>query len=908
MGIAQPETTLKMTPGRKTRLRFDPPISVVQAPAFGLHRTGSEIARGGTDDYGTQAMHQLASGAWGLMSVQVAGAYHTERTDNFNSNMQPSDVVAASDIVFHPRNSTPALPNLTFDANAATQGNGMWIKAPRAQDNNWNASLVGAPHSIPTITPLNVPLTAVVAGNANLPPDTAHQFTFEVPGLAVNQPSALFVYHFGGPAMPDGSGLYCVIYHGDGKCVLMEATSATPGALDWIKRATWQYSEPNRTAGTHSMRIIPHRNTTGGGYIAFICNVNDKAGSLTLMTSLYQDPSDTSTFLYKLRGFKTPQTSGGTTAYRQNVTGSGRLQVSQRPDIRAWFQPSTLKYLSPGTLVDWPFCIPFATGSPPYLTISWDAVVPDGCSIVGKLYDPYTGSELSLNASTATSRTYSIVTRQPYYFAKFTLTSNAAHTATPLLWGYDVVYDGVQKTVAPGETQVLNTSATGIVRSGSFTGPEKDPTHETGQISIEDPAAVLAILDTRANIPFLFDTTYDPNDPTKRSVLGSGFLQRAEADHKGSVARQGMAGKADSSDPTGRLARPFPSPDWKHYGCITLGEWLRLQMARTLVRINLANSYETDPSDPSVMLARKVTDVVALFIAYAGYASDQIDVPDSPQRFFVGASGSADQMMVEPLTSIGDWIVKVLREYLGWFLIWDPNAGTRGMWRVRKPTVPNSAGVYTPLAHLYTGAPAGKAVHKSGTYNGKADSQSPGPYVGDGVTPVKAFIKKRSLKTWVRAMEGNAVFVTGLGDLLSGGAGQFRRSQWAFNVKSFDLPGASSADHTHPDYMPWFAPIVVFDPSQSEPEAVDFLTRRYYDQGCHAIKCARLTAPCVLVVDPSDTHQTHPRPLRYYDAIQITNKHGVTSDWLVRNCSVHFDKSAFMWMTLELEAPRETIL
>lgn len=902
MGMTTRETTLKVTPGRKTRFRLDPPITALQSPACGLTRTGTEIARGGTEEYGTEAVYQLATGAWGLLSVQVEGSAHTERTDNHNSNPNPADYDLASDVVFHNRQATPTnLPGLAFTSIAAPSSNGMFVKSPKAGQ-SWSNPLPSPPYSVGPVGNFTLLLEAILASKAAFAPDTHYQFSFEVPGTAVNQRGAFLQIHFGGATLPNGSGLYSLIFFGNGVCELWEYI-APGGTVTPVKRDAWQFSEPNRVVGTHRMLIHPHRNPQGGGYIQFTCNVTDAASSFSLITAFHVSPSLPTSHVYRIPNFLTPN-SGQT---RRNVTGEGKIQISARPDVRTWVQPSALKYLGPGTLVDWPFGIPFAVGSPPYLTINWNATIPDGCSIVGKLYDANTNAELTLASTTANSRTYRINPGQPYYYAIFTLTSDSTNSKTPLLWEYTVSYDAIYTTVAPGETQILNTNATGHIQSIGLTGPEKDPTHETGKLHIESPAGPITILDNRANIPFILDTTYDPTDPTKRSILQQGWIVRADATEKGGEAVQGMSGKVAGQ--TGTVARPFPAPDWTAYDVTMLGEWLRLQKAKCPIRINLLASGLVDEN--GVMLAHKVTDIVRAMIGYAGYAPDQIDVPDNDRRFFAGTNSSADQLMIEPLAPIGDWIVTNLHRYLGWFLVWDANAGTRGMWRVRPPTLPNEDGTYTPLLVLHLNRPGpNKAAFKSGTWNGKGDLLTPGPYVGDPAhktTPVHAFVKKRTFHKWVRPMEGNAVHVTGLGDLLSGGEGQFRKSQWAVNVKSFNLPGANSADPTHPDYMPFFDVITDYDPSLSDQESIDLLTRRIYDVGCHSVKCSGAVAPLCLIWDPNDPHQTAPRPPRYYDPVRVISRTGVASDWLVRNCNLQIDKSDFQWMNLELEAPRESI-
>ncbi len=483
--------------------------------------------------------------------------------------------------------------------------------------------------------------------------------------------------------------------------VLMEKTSAAPG---WKILQSWLYAAPNHVAGAHTVLIQPHRNSTGGAYIDFIVYSSAGRGqSGGLVTSYVAPQSVTGYHTYRLKGYKQVAQAGENAGIvRKSVTGAGPFRVDHRQDVRPWFQPSLLKYLSPGVLVDWPFCVQFISSASNDLTLSWDAVVPTGCTLVGKIYDASTNAELTLLSSTANSATYHVHGGQPFYFVAFTLTTNTDHSQTPTLWSYTVAQNSTYAVVTGIETQVPRDG--GILRSASFTGGEKDPTHESGQFVVEDPANVVSKLNTRAEIPYRYEVTYDPNDQTKWVCLSSGYITRATATHKGGKGRTGLSGVS---------ARNFPAYGWRSFEVTSVGEWLRLQASPLLIRINVAQSPDKDPGNADVSLPYKITDVVRQMIGYAGYQSTQIDVPDLPIRFFVGASGAASSFLIEPGVSIGDWIVKTLRDYLGWFLVWDANAGTGGMWRVRQPALPDGSGNYANLATFRTGADAGKLVTSS---------------------------------------------------------------------------------------------------------------------------------------------------------------------------------------------------
>lgn len=833
-------------------------------------------------------MIQLGSGAWGLMSVQVDRGSHTER--NNPGIFLIDQLQVAKNVQQSPRYRSPAdLRGVTIDPGVNVSGMVMLTERPAAGGNfssALDADASAAPS--PTFATTNVKIDRKVRTKEDLPPDTPIGMTFEIPANQVNNADFILGMHFGGPVSSDKRGSYYLSFRGDGYCILSEQVDTSDG---WQALHSFVYCAPNEIAGAHTVLITPHRDVKGGGLIDFQVNrVGGYAGALNLLTSYHQPQARPVHWTYTIKGFKDPLPDG---SQRVNVIGRGPLRIDARQDIRTWYQPSVLKYLSPGLLIDYPFFIPWAaTGD---LTILWNAVIPDGCSIVGRLFDASTAAELTQTASGDNYATYTPTADQPFYYATFEFNTNTDADRTPLLWGYSVTQDSVYAATTVSTFTVPSDG--GILRSVSFTGPEKDPTHETGQMLVEDPANIIARLNNRAGIPFTLSTTYDPTDLTKESVLGSGYITRATATRRGTAAPVGFGGN--------RGGRVFPAQGWRQYELTTVGEWKRLQESLTFVRLDLQMSPDVDPADMSgfTLLPYKVTDVCRLMIGWAGYPDTMIDVPDNPTRFFQG--GTHDGLLIEPLTSIGDWVVKILREYLGWFLIWDANAGTMGMWRVRPPTLPDGSGNYTPLASFTTSAPSGTmAVHPS-SYDGRAASASPGPYVGTSGQIASAPILKRkaqsTLKTYVKEAEANAILVTGTGALLPNGAGQWRNSQFAVNVNAFNLPGATVADGSNPDYAGgYFKPLAVYDPTLFHQTPVDFLTRRYYDISVHAIKMAEFEAPLVLVVDPTDTMQANPRPLRYYDPIKING-----SDWLVRSCNLFYTKGNFQYMRLECEAPRE---
>ncbi len=149
--------------------------------------------------------------------------------------------------------------------------------------------------------------------------------------------------------------------------------------------------------------------------------------------------------------------------------------------------------------------------------------------------------------------------------------------------------------------------------------------------------------------------------------------------------------------------------------------------------------------------------------------------------------------------------------------------------------------------------------------------------------------------------------MTATGNLLPNRDGAFRYANEMHNLKMFDfvvdgdgnlVPTAdpTSQDYTNGQFEPIY--VVAFGLTQ---HAVDVLCRRTFAVACHAVKVVKFTAPLVLVTDPADTHQTNPRPLRYYDPVYL-QQGGVDAQFLVRNCNPHVRRDRFQWAEFELQS------
>lgn len=431
------------------------------------------------------------------------------------------------------------------------------------------------------------------------------------------------------------------------------------------------------------------------------------------------------------------------------------------------------------------------------------------------------------------------------------------------------------------------------VRRISITGPDKDFTHESASFNVEDLTGQLTQVNTRARIRTRIETEYDPMDSTKRSVLFDGYIDRADGRQKGTQGAYGLS-QAGSK-------RLFPSPAWKEFEATLSGMWRRLNQQLTYQRVTLGGGDLF------------VTNVCRDLLSFSGLPSSQIDIPDDP-TLILPSGGGSEENLLEPFATIGDTVAGLLHDYLGWFLVWDGNAGANGTLRAIVP--PPLAGPYNALARFTLDPPTtpGTVPVLPGAYGSVNWVASQLGGAGTDVTIPTCFIRKKTFQTHVKPPECNAIHVTATGlTLPTPGTGQYQYNQWAWNPASYDffVDGSGdlvkTADPTNPDYLGEIIPLVVVNTSlgggtpQQAQHSIDIYTRRLYDVAAHAQKWLMFEAPLALVIDQFDTKQSNPRPLRYYDPVFV-QKGGVDTLFLVRSCNPSYTKDSIQMCHMEVSS------
>jgi hypothetical protein len=362
----------------------------------------------------------------------------------------------------------------------------------------------------------------------------------------------------------------------------------------------------------------------------------------------------------------------------------------------------------------------------------------------------------------------------------------------------------------------------------------------------------MSTLGVRASIPFRIETSYDPNDQSKRSILFRGYAQRTDGTQKGTPGRV------------------YPSPNWREYEITGTGMWMRLQTTLIPNRWLLWS--------PDTFLPYAISDSIRASLNWAGLSNDMLDIFPSPITFFPSPGLQHPDLTVEIGTTVSQFIEDSLTKYTNWYMVFEPNAGPRGMWRTRTlPTPP-----YTNLWSFVTSTPAGKLTGHPGSYGTNT-----------------SFIRHGTFRSYVIPPAANAIRVVGLDDPSNDGQHQITR--WALNYNSASFSPAHPASPTlNPDYLGYLLETIVVDPTLWGEKAVNWVTRRLFDNLCHGYLVYEFDAPLALMVDPTDfiadpnnpyyltkfynpVNQTYfaaPRPLRYGDPVLLNGL-----QFMVRSCN-----------------------
>lgn len=887
----------EITANRKTHLRLALDENVSSEPPRADTRKGGEICRSGFGSANSLNMDRLGTGGILLNAYQKVLTTQTEQTDTGLTLIPLSRFQTIPGYVERNHYAGPSfLSGVTLQAATLPSGFPMAEKTvPAGQSGGWAQTLQPIVDAVASFIPTNRLAQYDCHAYSMDTFEENEGFTWRFRTPSGHQYTAMQTgFHFGGAVNANKNGMYSLVASGK-FLYLAEFSQANKdgGGNGWCQVDKWQYITANNPGQIVTIEILPYKTDKGNLFIEFTADTQaevENSNNSQLNMQILTVGGQIAKHIFQINTSKNSPSYAPGMPTRVAATGAGPIRIDMARELRMPWQVSVTRYLPNGWWEDYPVSLSFGLSTRGLITLRYSADQPLGTTLTMRLMDATTRTELTAAGSFGTNyKQYLVNLNQPNMYVRAEYTSDSSQKKTPVVYDYSVQTDAWIATATPGEFEV--TEFEGI----NVSGPDADPSHESASTLIMDKKAAYSILSSRAFHRTRIETEFDPAHTDVRSVLFDGYLQQARGKRRGSKGGPGASAAG---------TKAYPSQFWKDFECAFIGMWMRLHTTLVNFRLDL-QSDKTAPQNPDGSYPPfKVTDICRALIGYAGFTSGQIDVPDNAIRFFPGGTENGSTLMIDPLSNVAEAVVKFLREYLGWYLIWDGNAGTAGgMWRAIAP-VPTQ-GPYNNLARFTLDRQgAGKLALASGSYNGDTHGLE---WCGSLTTIPTVPIFRDSFDSYPIRPEGNAVCVTGTGDYLPSN-GQFKLTNWIMNAKSYDCfadAGGTTihtADPSHPDYIGFLVPIVVVNFSFLDQASVDVLCRRIYDVSCHGTKIIQLESPLCLVVDPNDTKQQTPRPLRYGDPVFV-REDGVDSQWLVRNCNPHYRKDAKQMQYVELQQP-----
>ena len=870
-----------VTPDRVLEVHFDVDENVLVAPPFSRRVYGDQIVQDPTQFADTMEVELLQSGWWIIRPLQGRLDKLHETTELGSVTMFLSEFDAISEVKQEPLYRTPTeATGLTTGAGGtlATSANDLFFQVRRSAGATWEVGLGAAPWPAPDLDSAHIVMDRVMVAKTMHDPNQGYLLRWQSAGTDRTTPDTLFTFYFGGPLFDAGFGQYCIAFKGNGECVLYEFHDG-----DWGRRMTWRYAGLHEVMNSaHTMRIFPHL----GKYIQFDSETNQKSEPNLFKVNYigpFGRPLDSPTAkLYTVNPTQTGQLVFGPNDW---VTGGGYVAVDVRRDQRMAWQISTLQFPPTATLADSSFGVPCFADENALIKIRKDRRTvqrlrpSDPSDVLADVtitpVDYTTGSPLTGDETNG----YSLPGEPNRIAVQFSFTTDDVRL-TPFLRGFTA------ELIGSVTAKTIGAKTGGVVGDYQITGPSSDPTHETASLHIEDVTGALTSLRTRGGQNCRIRTTYDPADQTKKSTLFLGRVDRAEAKFWGYDRGQ-----------------DYPDPSWRELAIELSGEWKRLQQQLMVGQFDFSQDETADEADVvgATPPPWNIHRIVEHLISYCGYQTNQIDVSaissaDVATR--LPLDQGEDVYRPKPFMPVGDYVQRILRDFLGAYLVFCPNSvngGFRGMWRVfLGPTIATGQ---TPLYNFVNEEPA--APSSGVTILGRTEAYPSNT----------TFIYRGTYVTYPVPPEGNALLVTTTGDLTPEQA-QMGLVQCAINYRSYNPPGGPGLDdpddETNVDYLGHFVPLIITDPllavgetSAERQAALDFFTRRLYNIACRGFRKLTWQSPLVLVANASDTLLDGKRPLRYGDFVRVD---GV--DCIIRSCNPSFQKDHLQEAYYEAEVYR----
>ena len=887
-----PTTKHNPTPFRKTHVKFDiTTVKTVDEPVCGYSRQASAMFREGNLEHN----HLLyLNNGWTLKPYFDNQSIIVERSETVNPLLTSNGKLLVADGFVEKYKYRSILsaeaPNATDGASSSlsTQGYPMIQKAPSASVSDWSTLRLVADETAypypstdgnPYMIDNTIKCDRVAVSVDNDSSERTVLFTWQTYGNSLANTHLPFRFYFCGPAGVTinsdtlgsgnkvGSGRYCLILQNSNIWVLFEKCSVTTDGdtqVEWVQRFKFTTPFLSGSETMHTLTVSKSRNclvgSDGSGWIEFKflgVHAGQTVGSaVSALADLAQGALTNS--IHPIRVKYVVPLQGTTT---RPPTTDEKIRLDMRRDLLGHFRIEYATYSTETVEArDSDFSLGIIPTASRDIELYYDVCTPGSSSAEAKLYRADTGEELTLVSSGSHSKVYNTPSGVSQYFVRIFLTSDGNYA--PSFRSWLVQRDGVNSTPIHTQWEVGDsTHPKSIIRQVDIKGAERDLSHESADVIIFDPLNNLVELKTRAGMLGQIETEWDPTDSTKRCVLFKGVMHRAEFyRHK-----------------TG--ARDVPVVGWGNYHTHWRGMW-------QLLDENFVNTtqfaYNPESYEPYL-----VTDLIKAFISRSGFdTATDFDFPAISTRMAVSPRDYTQY--IDMLDKVSDIVKSLARDYLQHFLIYDPNKGTSGQWRL----IPVPVTPYNVVARFVT-TPVGNV-------NG------PGPVLTsylpsyDIMGVPTAPIKSGTMQTFVKPPEANWLMVASVG-IFNSGNPSLSLTEPLINYASYNVNGELTADPSSPDYLGRRVPLYVIDPalesSANPSEVISALARRLYKLVCHGIKMMTFEAPLILIPHESDSSRR--RPLRYYDPVYINDE-----TFLIRNVNPSYTKDGIQYAMYELEAPR----
>lgn len=828
---------MAVTPDRYSRLIVDSTEELLVRPSFDLTRGANAISAVNTltlesigvsyapgnawildfpHKVGDTALTSIEDIAQAVSNLELATGWQIE-----NTYRKPSDLVGVNTSGF--RDTALPVIRRTVDVSSS----------------DWNQELDASAASLEKpdlISPIH-PILRVAAGNTTYTPNKPFIFTYSNP--ASNVPADVITrFYFGGDTITIPSrkaGKFCLECLQDNQANLYELSNT-----GWVFRKKFEWNALKLDQNDNSLRfttirIIPYANDT----LAFYFN------SVSFLSTL-DTGSPSKIRANAKQAFYRHSTATGFQKLAW-MTGPGTVEIDAASHIKTGIGLYSLGPPVDGLLVDTSFWIPYPMPIGTPLAVVTNTFLPKNTKVVPHLYDATTGDIL-----TESGGLFYTINGSQLYRAVFEFKSDEPvedgdppRSQTPVLYGYNVSIS------AAGGTRA-GTNIAIAPNSYRVTGPDIEPSMENASIDVQDPKGLLGILRTRGRVK-----------AELRIYNGAGTHLTTAFD-----------GEIDDVNATWMWhGSEYPGINWWHYDLNMKGMWERISRVINLDLV-FFDEDPTAPIDPFTgkRLPWKITDIVAYLLQKCGFYANRRIIPDDSVRLFPSGENNFDtDLVLQPTIKPAEMCVRLLRDYLHAYLIWDPNALSTGAWRVLyQPRPGGSSLVEFVIGHI----PGNRLAMR--TARGATQVEiTDGTYRLNPIPP-----------------EGNYVLVYGVGALLPEADEVTLTAAYLYNPVSFDFVGATS-NPSHPDYLGHFTPIVVVDSTLRSREACAFLARRIYDVACHAQYIIKFNAPAVLITPAmsGDPNQTRDRYLRIGDKVLLNG-----TQMFVRSVSLETEETDAMQM------------